>query len=315
VIAAAATLVASAQAAEKWRHGIVEAKGDSGFLFMAAEGGFAAKHGLDLQMVQFVSGTTPLKALISGDLDSFEASPVVALSAMHLGADVKIIGCDWPGMTYTLFTQKGIDSVQGLKGKTVGVSAPGSLPYLFARESLRAAGLSNGDVKFANAGGSADRVKAVAAGVVAATASSSEFEVEADKYGVKPLLRGPEIVPKFTKVCMMSTGKKIAARRKAMEHFLAASMEGIGHALKNRDAMVTLARKIGHLPPEDRSPEFIYDEAVKYNAVSADLAIPKDNLQWVDEIMVKDGALDSVKDVSNFIDDSVRTEALKLVNK
>ncbi len=47
-----------ADAAQTWTHGIVEAKGDSGFLFMSARRGFAERHGIDLEMVQFVTRTT-----------------------------------------------------------------------------------------------------------------------------------------------------------------------------------------------------------------------------------------------------------------
>jgi len=41
---------ASATIVESWRHGVLEAKGDSGFVFMAAKGGFAAKQGLNVDM-------------------------------------------------------------------------------------------------------------------------------------------------------------------------------------------------------------------------------------------------------------------------
>ncbi len=305
---------APVQAAEKWRHGIVEAKGDSAFLFMAAKGGFAANHGIDLDMVQFAGGTTPLKALIAGELDSFEASPVVAFPAMARGADVKFIGCDWPGMTYTLFANNKINTPNDLKGATIGVSAPGSLPDLFAREALANAGVPEDTLKFANAGGSADRVKAVIAGVVAAAASSSEFEVDADKRGYKALLRG-DATPQFVKVCMMTTGKKLAERRKAMEAFLAAEMEGLAYASKNREAAIKLAKEIAHLGPEDRTAAFVYDEAIKYKAVHTDLSIPKENLQHTADMMVKHHRLDKPLDVAKFIDDSARTEALGQVKK
>jgi NitT/TauT family transport system substrate-binding protein len=314
-VCALTVLVPAAQAQEAWRHGIVDAKADSGFLFQAAEGGFDDKHGVNIEMVQFSGGPTPLKALIAGDLDSFEASPVVALSAMHLGADVKIIGCDWPGMTYTVFSGKDIATPADLKGKTVGISSPGSLPDLFTRMALEASGLSGDDVKFANAGGSADRVKAVGGGVVAAAASSSEFAINADSLNVKPLLQGVEVTPQFLKVCIMTTGKKIAERREAMINFLAAEMEGLSHAIDNKDAMLEVAGKVAHLPEGDKSAEFIYDEAVRYKAVNADLAIPVDKLQWVDDQMVKLGALDGSKDVNQFIDDSLRVEALARIKK
>jgi|SRR5690348_1328957 len=299
-------------AAEKWRHGIVQAKGDSAFLFMAAKGGFAAKHGLDLDMVQFKGGTTPLKALIAGELDSFEASPVVAFPAMLRGADVKFIGCDWPGMTYTLFANKKIKTPADLKGATIGVSAPGSLPDLFTREALARAGVPENTLKFANAGGSADRIKAIIAGVVAAAASSSEFEVDADRLGYKALLRG-DSTPQFVKVCMMTTSKTIATKRKALEAFLAASMDGLTFATKHRDAAIKLAKEVAHLKPNDRTAEFVYDEAIKYKAIHTDLAIPRANLQRTADMMLRHHALAKKLDVSKFIDDSARKAALKQV--
>jgi len=312
---AAALAFTPAHAGEVWKHGIVEAKGDSGFLFQAAEGGFGEKRGLDIDMVEFTGGPTALKALIAGELDSFEASPVVAFAAMHQNADIKIIGCDWPGMTYTVFAARDINSPADLKGKAIGVSAPGSLPALFAQLALEAAGVAATDVTYANAGGSADRVRAISSGVVAAAASSSEFAVSADTLNVKPLLAGAEVTPKFVKVCIMTTGAKIAERRADMVNFLAAEMEGLAHAIGNKEAMVALARKVAHLPEDDKTAEFIYDEAIKYNAVSATLDIPLENLQWTDDQMVRLGALPEKADVSTFVDTSLREEALAVVEK
>lgn len=312
---AAVAFASGASAQEAWKHGIVEAKGDSGFLFQAAEGGFAEKHGLNVDMVEFTGGPTALKALIAGELDSFEASPVIAFAAMHQNADIKIIGCNWPGMTYTVYSSPDIASAADLKGKSIGVSAPGSLPDLFARLALEAEGVKGTDVTFANAGGSADRVRAISSGVVAAAASSSEFAVNADTLKVKPLLAGAEVTPKFVKVCIMTTGEKIADRHDDMVKFLAAEMEGLTYAVNNKDAMIALARKVANLPADDKTAEFIYDEAIKYKAIATDLAIPMENLQWTDDQMVRLGALKSKADVKNFVDDSIRTEALAVVKK
>jgi len=55
-----------------WRHGIIEAKSDSGIFFMPSKRGFADKLGLDLQTVQLKTDSIGLKALLAGELDSFE---------------------------------------------------------------------------------------------------------------------------------------------------------------------------------------------------------------------------------------------------
>jgi NitT/TauT family transport system substrate-binding protein len=297
-----------------WRHGIVEAKGDASVLYMPAEGGFARRRGIDLKMVQFVSGGTPVRAIMAGELDSFEGSPVVALPAMHQGADIKIVGCHWQVMTYSLFAAKGIRSIADLKGKSIGVSAPGTLPDFFGREALSRAGLKDGDFTLANVGSSPDRFRAVAAGIVAAAGTSSEFEIAAPKVGVSVLLRGPEATPRLVRSCLMTRASIIDERRRDLVNWLAASMEGYAYALKNRDEALTLAKRIAALPPDDQTAAFVYDEALRYSAVTPDLRISVENVQWSDDAMVRHGTLKERADVSRFIDDGPRQEALKLVS-
>jgi NitT/TauT family transport system substrate-binding protein len=49
--------VSNAQAQDKvWKHGILEAKSDSGFITMVENGGFGAKHGLKVEILQFRAG-------------------------------------------------------------------------------------------------------------------------------------------------------------------------------------------------------------------------------------------------------------------
>lgn len=312
LILLAALSGASAAALTPWRHGIVEAKGDSAVLYMPAEGGFAARLGLDLKMVQFVSANTPVRALVAGELESIEGSPVLALPAMHAGADIKIIGCHWPGMTYTLYGGKTIGSIADLRGKNIGVSTPFSLPDLFAREALALNGLSASNVRFANAGGSTDRFRAVTAGIVAAAASSSEFEVDAARYGVKVLLRGATATPNFVRSCLMTSGRNIATRRADVTRFLAAAMDGYAYAVSHRAEAIALAKRVAGLPPGDRTAAFVFDEAMKYAAVTPDLTIPVQKLQWGDELIRRHGLIKQSTDVSQFIDGSPRLAALKL---
>jgi ABC-type nitrate/sulfonate/bicarbonate transport system substrate-binding protein len=70
--AVVATLPASAETLKTWRHGILEAKSDSGFIMMAERGGFAAKRGLKIETSQMKAGATVIKALVAGELDSVE---------------------------------------------------------------------------------------------------------------------------------------------------------------------------------------------------------------------------------------------------
>src|SRR5215510_8161416 len=95
-LAALAGLVlvpANAEELKLWRHGIVEAKSDAGIVFMGSKGGFAEKQGLKIEIKQFKGDTLALKALLAGELDSYEGNPGSPMVAASRGADIKLVGC------------------------------------------------------------------------------------------------------------------------------------------------------------------------------------------------------------------------------
>src|SRR5262245_47153826 len=119
---------ATAEELKLWRHGIVEAKSDAGIVFMGSKGGFAEKQGLKIDIQQFKGDTLALKALLAGELDSYEGNPGSPMVAASRGADIKLVGCYWPGLTYAIYSRASIGSPAELKGKTFAISAPGALP-------------------------------------------------------------------------------------------------------------------------------------------------------------------------------------------
>ena len=76
-----------------WRHGVLEAKSDAGFVFMPSKGGFAEKQGLKVETMQFKGDALALKAMIAGELDTYEGSPGGPMLAASNGADIKLLGC------------------------------------------------------------------------------------------------------------------------------------------------------------------------------------------------------------------------------
>src|SRR5258706_15290624 len=87
---------ASAQDLKTWRHGIIEAKSDAGILYMASKRDFAGKLGLKLDLVQLKNDTIALKALLAGDLDSYEGGAGGAMAAAAPGAGGETPGCTRP---------------------------------------------------------------------------------------------------------------------------------------------------------------------------------------------------------------------------
>jgi len=305
-----------AAALEKWRHGILQSKADAGFIYMAKEKGFFAKRGLDVEYVNLRADKDVTRALLAGELQSGEPAPGGPFQAIAGGADIRFVGSSIPGLPYALYARKDIADWADLKGKTFGVSAPGSTPELVARAMLVRKGVDPESIKIANAGGSAGRVQAVAAGKVDATASSSEFVPIIGKLGIKVMGLAADIVPEFPRFTIIVRADTIKQRREHLINFLAAYMEGLDYAVKHRDETVALAAKIdGDKDKDDPVINHMFDEATQKHYVSTTSEIPRAGMEWLQGEMLKMGDLKQKIDLDKYIDGSLREEALKRVGK
>src|ERR1017187_3431950 len=86
--------LSAVRAQEKvWKHGILEAKSDSGFIAMVNKGGFDAKWGLKVELLQIKAGATLMKALIAGEIDSVDMGAAESIVAGLKETRGQNVGC------------------------------------------------------------------------------------------------------------------------------------------------------------------------------------------------------------------------------
>ena len=311
IIGAVLVLPAAAQEPKVWKHGLIEPKGDGGISLMIGQHDFGAKHGLKIEIVTLKNGATAHKALLAGELDSIESSPGAAILAGAHGADIKIVGCDWPGVPHGLMVHDTIKSIADLKGKTIAVAAPGSLPNLLIGAILEKEQLPASDVRFANLGGDLERYKAVVAGVADAGIVAAEFMAVAPN-NVKMLVSGYQALPNYVRLCLTMTGKTITARRPDAEQFIAAEIEALHFAMSHRDETIKLTREAIHAKPGDPRLAVAYDETLKGGWVDPDVTLPLAKLEWMQQELVKAGNLKTPVDLKKITAPDVRDAAAKL---
>src|SRR5476649_2685307 len=247
--------VSAAQAQDKvWKHGILEAKSDSGFIAMVDKGGFGTKHGLKVEILQIKAGATLMKALIAGEIDSVDMGAAESIVAAVRGTGVKIVGCTWPGVPQVVLATADIKTLADLKGKNVAISSPGSLPDLLFRGMLDAANVPFSDVKLSMQGADLDRYKSLIGGIVDAAVVSNEFEAVMPP-NIKVLAKGGTAVPKFIRLCLATSSKALAERRDDLVHFVAAEMDAYKYAANHRDETIKLAHELTHAKPGDTRSE------------------------------------------------------------
>ena len=305
----------AANAQEKvWKHGILEAKSDSGFIAMVDKGGFAAKHGLKVEILQIKAGATLMKALIAGEIDSVDMGAAESIVAAVRGTGVKIVGCTWPGVPQVVLAKTDIKTLADLKGKNVAISSLGSLPDLLFRGMLEVANVPFNEVKLATQGADLDRYKSLIAGITDAAVVSNEFEAIMPPT-VHVLAKGSTAVPKFIRLCLATNSKVLAGRRADLVNFVAAEMDAYKYAANHRDETIKLAQELTHAKPDDKRAEFITDQAIRDKQIDPALAIPADRIEWMQGLFVKSGVIPKALPVNMLIDTSVHDDAAKLAGK
>jgi ABC-type nitrate/sulfonate/bicarbonate transport system substrate-binding protein len=298
----------------EWRHGIIEPKSDAGFALMPLQPRFAAPQGLDVTVVNIQSDQVGLKALISGDLDSYEGAPNSAIVAASRGADVKIIACAWPQLVQGIFVHKDITALEDLRGKNVAISAPGSMPDMVIHAVLKANNVPASEIRFASLGSDADRFKALSAGIVQAAVVSTEFQTVAspDVKLFKPLR---EVMPNFLRGCIMVSGSGLAKRKADAAHLVAAEIEGLRVATTDRAAEVALTKEATHAKPDDPRAAFIWDEATKKGDIDASMPLPVEKILWMQDLLADNGLVVKKQPIDVLVDASVQPMALEFVKQ
>ncbi|MGB3835698.1 ABC transporter substrate-binding protein [Castellaniella sp.] len=144
---AALTLATQVLAAEPFKVGYIRVMDDAQAI-TAYEGQFYAKHGLDVQLVEFKSGTDLIKAIVGGQLDTGVLGFTNAASWSSRGADLKVVAGAQRGYhALVVRDDAGINTVADLKGHTLASQKEGSTADTVLRGVvLKNAGLEASDV-------------------------------------------------------------------------------------------------------------------------------------------------------------------------
>jgi NitT/TauT family transport system substrate-binding protein len=165
---------------------------------VAQQKGFFKEEGLNVTGITIINSPVAMAALVTGEIKFAFTGPSPIMSAITGGADVQIIGGNVNRVIYTLMGAKGIKSIQELKGKAVGSTAPGTSSDFMTRMTLRHFGLDpERDVKIIPAGGSSTRAVGLEVGRISAAPFSPESRVRLEEQGFPVLADMAKVLGEF----------------------------------------------------------------------------------------------------------------------
>src|SRR5262245_63794797 len=89
--------------------------------WMAKEGGYLSKYGIDAELV-YVPQITATQALIAGEIQLAQVTGASTAGAILAGAEVRIIASSLNRLVGFIYTRPEIKTAEQLKGKKLGIS-------------------------------------------------------------------------------------------------------------------------------------------------------------------------------------------------
>jgi len=230
--------VVSAQPLQKITINFPTRSASSWPLFMAKEGGFYQKYGLDVTLV-FGVHPAGIAMVVSGEAQMTNYSLETAMQAMARDGSLVVVGSPLNTATFALMARKDIPNVQALKGKRIAVGQIGDAPSNYATELLKAYGLKARDVEWMAVGGDANgRAEALEAGRVDATMLTAPAYFKMEERGYKSLTNLADHPEIFASTTYLMKKSVVAANPKLPELLIKAQAEAIKRFYDDKDFAV-----------------------------------------------------------------------------
>src|SRR5579884_995584 len=196
-------------------------------LFIAKEGGYYQKYGLDATLV-FAGHPAGIAMVVSGEAQMASYSLESVMQAAPRDPNFKVVGSSLNKAYFELMARKNLPGVKALKGKRIAVSTIGDPPYNYSVALLRNFGIGPRDIEWVAVGADANgRAAALASGRVDATLLTPPAYFKLEEAGYKGLANVADFDNIYASTTYLMRQQAIAANPKLPELLIKAHAEAI----------------------------------------------------------------------------------------
>jgi NitT/TauT family transport system substrate-binding protein len=234
-------------------------------MWLAKEGGFYEKHGLNVEAISIPGSSLALQAMLAGELPIIQLGGAASIQANFAGADTVIVATIVRKFLFWIFARPGSERMEDLKGKVFGTTRFGTLSDLAARFALRAHGIDpERDITMVQTGGPAEAVTAMAGGKIHAAALSPPATLQARKLKFKELLDMSKLEAEYHINGVVTTRRFLRTQEDIVRRFLRAYIEGAARGQKDKNFALKVMGKYFRTDDNEILEES-YDTTIKSN--------------------------------------------------
>lgn len=204
-------------------------------LWLAKEGGYYEKHGLNVEVISIPGSSLAIQAMLSGEVPIIQAGGAGPVQAALSGTDTVIVATIAKKFNWWIYGQPVFTRMEDLKGRVFGVTRFGTQSDLASRMALRRSGLEpDRDVTMVQTGGPAETVAAMAAGKVHAAAITPPATLQAKRLKLKELMDLSTLDVEYHVNGVVTTRRFIKSNEEIVRRFLSAYIEGAVRGMKDK---------------------------------------------------------------------------------
>ena len=238
------TATAQDKKLEKLRTGGGSASGAQMSIWLAKEGNYYEKNGLNVEVISIPGSSLALQAMLSGELPIIQAGGAGPIQAALSGTDTVIIATIAKKFNWWIFAQPNINRIEDLRGKIFGTTRFGTQSDLASRIALRRAGIDpERDITMVQTGGPAETISAMVAGKIQAAAITPPATLQARKLKLKDLVDLSKLDIEYHVNGVVTTRRYLKSNEDTVRRYLKAYIEGAVRGMKDKAfAMKTMGR-------------------------------------------------------------------------
>lgn len=277
------------------------------FAFVPAELGLQLgvweKRGLDVKNLNVQGSGEVAQALVAGEADLALATASATVGSVVKGVPQKVVAGigdnDFRTMVVVVPTASDVQTVADLKGKTIGVTSPGSGTDYLAKVLQKREGWSDSGLKRAAIGGLGEQLAAMESGSTDAFIWSIEAAYTLEESGEGRILTDFGFLENELYMVINGTDEAIENKPEAVQNYIDGWSETVKYMQDNPDETISFIKD--DFKVSDPVAKKIYDFGLQI--VSRDGTIPQNVLDGVAQSLVTQGIADEPPAVETWWDD------------
>jgi len=274
-------------------------------LWVAQEGGYFKREGLDTELLYIGGGSLLIQSMLSGDVPFAYGPSVPVINASLRGADLVLIGNTGNSLVFSIMSRPEIKQPANLKGKRVGVTRLGGSTDWALDAALKHWGLERRDLMVVQTGGMPEGLAGLIAGVFDAVVLSPPSNFKAAKAGMHELVDVGQLKIIFPNTPLSTSESFVKSNRDITLRFLRGFTQGLHRLRTDKEFSTKVLSKYTKVTDGETLAQLHQTYGMRYSGDR----IPYVRGEGVEEILKRTSGKEAREaKAGSFFDNSVLTE-------